>query len=158
MKKMIPLPLIAVALVTTLFVSCKKDDDNDGPKSNTEKITLSPWKFDNLKIDMDGDGTGETNGDDQVEACDKDNLYTFQSNGTGTLDAGAQKCDQEPQTTNFTWTFKENETIIHFPTAIVEGVDGDVTLVSLTESSMVLSKKITLVGPFQPTFILTLKH
>ncbi|RYY14646.1 MAG: hypothetical protein EOO04_29900 [Chitinophagaceae bacterium] len=157
MKRMLQFPVMAVFLVTSLFVSCKKDDD--GPKSNTEKLALAPWKYDKVMVDQDNNGTGDVPGDTQVEDCDKDNLITFKANGTGNIDAGADKCDpQDPQQTAFTWTFKNNETIINFPTAIVEGVDGDVKLISLTESSMVVSKSIDFPPFGSISIILTLKH
>jgi hypothetical protein len=157
MKKMIQFSATALMVSSVLFTSCKKDDD--GPKSNTEKLTVSAWKFDNIKVDLDNDGTGETSGDSFVDECEKDNLIVFLPNGNGSIDEGGEKCDpQEPQTTPFTWTFKENETIINFPTSVVLGVDGDVKLVSLTENSMVLSGMLEVPPVGNRTVFLTLKH
>jgi hypothetical protein len=155
-------PVMAALLTSFVFTACDKNDDKEEPaeKTNTEKISLSAWKYDKLMIDQNGDGTGDFPLDSEIEACEKDNLITFSANGTGTVDEGPSKCDpQTPQTFGFTWSFKENETIINFPTSVVAGVEGDVKLVSLSESSMVISRTEDFGVPLGVlTVILTLKH
>ncbi|RYF98919.1 MAG: hypothetical protein EOO02_17970, partial [Chitinophagaceae bacterium] len=126
------------------------------------KISASTWKYDKAEIDANKDGTADTPVPaGYLEACETDNLITFKVDGTGTIDEGANKCDpSDPQSVGFSWTFKNNETILNFPTAIITGVDGDVIIKSLTETSMVLQKAVTLPAPFSldVNVILTLKH
>ena len=141
------------------LTACKKDDDK--AKTNTEKISLAAWKYDKAEIDANKDGTGDFPvPDSEIEACERDNLITFKADNTGTIDEGPSKCNStDPQSMPFSWAFKTNETVINFPTAIVAGVDGDVTIVSLTESAMVLKKAVDGVPVFgSANIILTLKH
>jgi lipocalin-like protein len=162
MKNWLYQPAVALLIGGLCFSACKKGDND---KTNTEKISLAAWKYDKAEIDINKDGTGDLPvPDSQIEPCEKDNLITFKADGTGTIDEGATKCDQsDPQSMPFTWTFKTNETVINFPTAIVAGVDGDVTLVSLSETAMVLKKEVdgfpVIIAPTgKATVILTLKH
>lgn len=161
MKKWIQQPALILLLGSLCFGACGKDnDDDDKEKTNTEKITLSAWKYDKAEIDADKNGTGDTPiPSGLLESCETDNTITFKTDNTGTADEGATKCDpSDQQSTSFTWAFKNNETIINFPTAIITGVEGDVVVKSITETSMVLSKEITF-SPFPAsTVILTLKH
>jgi hypothetical protein len=162
MKKWIWQPALAIVLTSVALTSCKKDKDNE--KTNTEKIAAAPWKYDKAEAVVDRDGTGDFPvPDSQVEICERDNTITFAANGSGTIDEGAIKCDPgDPQSMPFSWSFKDGEKIISFPTAIVTGVDGDVKVISISETSMVLSKDLPNPGipglPATLGFILTLKH
>lgn len=45
-----------------------------------------------------------------MEACEKDNIFTFKTDNTIVYDEGATKCDAgDDQTNNGTWSFIENE-------------------------------------------------
>lgn len=163
MRKWLFQPAFILAISSISFAACNKNDDKE--KSNTEKISLSAWKYDKAQIDINKDGTGDLPvPEDEIEACEKDNLITFKADNTGIIDEGGSKCDpSDPQSMPFLWTFKNNETIINFPTAIVTGVDGDVTLVSLSETSMVLKREVdgipVIISPSgTANIILTLKH
>ncbi|HTE26403.1 lipocalin-like domain-containing protein [Flavitalea sp.] len=165
MKNRFPQSILMLLIGSMCLTACDKDDDKDKEKTNTEKITLAAWKYDKASLDVNKDGTGDIPvPDSELEACERDNLITFKADNTGTIDEGPAKCDpSDPQSIGFTWTFKNNETVINFPTAIVAGVDGDVTIVSLSETSMVLKGEIDGVPPIiSPTgtanIILTLKH
>lgn len=116
------LALILPVLVIISFASCKKDSK----KSNMELITQSAWKLQTVGIDNDKNGTVDL--EDAIDACTKDDLTTFATNGTGVVDEGATKCDPlDPQTTNFTWSFANNETELVY--------DGDTyKIFSLDES------------------------
>jgi len=162
MKKWFLHPALILVTGSLCLNSCKKDDDK--AKTNTEKITLAAWKYDKAEVDINKDGTGDFPvPESEIEPCEKDNLITFKANNTGTVDEGPTKCDaSDPQSMPFIWTFKTDETVINFPTAIVTGVDGDVTIVSLTEASMVLKREVdvpVLISPSgKANIILTLKH
>jgi hypothetical protein len=100
--------LLAAALIT----ACSKD--SAPAKTKTEFITQASWKFESEGIDLDKNGTIEAPSG-EVEDCNKDDVFTFVSGGTGTRDEGATKCDgADPQINPFVWQFKSNETEIEF--------------------------------------------
>jgi hypothetical protein len=165
MKNRFSQSLIVVLIGSMCFTACSKDSSEDKEKTNTDKLTLAAWKYDKAMLDINKDGTGDIPvPDSELEVCERDNLITFKADNTGTIDEGPTKCNSsDPQSVGFTWAFKNNETVINFPTAIVAGVDGDVTIVSLSETSMVLKGEMDGVPPIiAPSgsvgIILTLKH
>lgn len=162
MKKWIQQPAMVLVLGGLCLAACSKSGSDEKSKTNTEKISASAWKYDKAEVDLNKDGTADSpipNG--YLSTCETDNLITFKADGTGTIDEGPTKCDvTDQQSVGFTWTFKNNETILNFPTAIITGVDGDVIIKSITETSMVLQKEVTLTTPLpiNANVILTLKH
>ena len=144
-----------------LLTSCEKSNDDNNEKTKTELITASVWKYDNAKIDLDNNGTGDMNVPDGViEPCQTDNTLTFFANGSGTMDEGPTKCDAgDPQTSSFTWSFTSNETVITFTGAIFAGVGGDFKIITLTETDLQLSKVMTDPGSGTSyTVIASFKH
>lgn len=162
MIKKIPGPIFLLALSVFTITACSKDDSSSSPKTNTEKISASAWKYDKAGVDLDNNGSGETPlPAGTLEACETDNLIIFKADGNGTIDEGPAKCDPgDPQTTPFTWTFTSGETVINFPIAVIAGVDGDVKILALTETKLELSKQIPAGGgiPLPVTIVVTFKH
>jgi hypothetical protein len=144
--------------------SCQKDDDGTpapSPKTKQELIASSAWKYNDAKIDTDNNGTGDVAlPAGVVEACQTDNTILFTTNGAGTIDEGATKCDNaDPQSIPFTWSFSSNETVINFSSAIFAGVGGDFKIISLTETELVLSKQLTVPQiPLPLTVVASFKH
>jgi len=134
MKKIIFTGL-AFSTLLLFIVSCQKDSDN--PKTKTELLTMASWKFSSATasgIDVSA----------ALQACQKDNIYTFATGGTGTADEGATKCNAgDAQNAPFTWSWQSNETILQISAAFFTGMTGDVTLVSLTETELVGSVVIS---------------
>lgn len=159
--KALSIPVILFSLVT--LGSCQKDDDaTPSPKTKTELITSSAWKYNDAKIDTDNNGVG-----DQaipanfIEACQTDNTITFSSNGSGNIDEGPTKCDAaDPQSLPFTWSFASNETMINFSSALFAGIGGDFKVVSLTETELIISQSVSILPPPLPavSVIATFKH
>jgi hypothetical protein len=148
MKKLLWAIIIPILLLS--FTACKKSVKVT-VKTNTELLTQTSWKFDNAKV-------SGTDVSAFVSACQKDNLYTFVSNGTGTADEGATKCAAgDPQSTAFTWNFASNETVLHVSIALFAGGSQDLTIVSLSETQLVVSGNITVGGSTQNA-VVTLKH
>lgn len=149
--------LVILVLGSICLTQCGKKDS--GP-SKTELITSASWKYDNSGLDINADGfidTGLPPG--YVNDCDKDNVITFKADGTGTLDEGATKCDPgNPQTSPFTWTFKNGETVLNFPTALVSGFDGDVKILKLTSTELDLAKNVNIGGAATVDVIVEFKH
>jgi len=126
--------VLAIAAATT-FLACKKDkkDSNTG-KTKTELITTGTWKMTafttNPAQDLDSDGDVETNVFDYLEACFKDDITTFKTNGTAEVNEGATKCDPtDPQTFSISWSFTANETKL-----VVDG--EEFTLTELTATTI----------------------
>lgn len=121
-------------------------------KTNTELITQSSWKFDHATssgVDISS----------QIPACYKDNIVAFVSNGTGTVDESTNVCSPS-NAGSFTWSFQSNETMLHLSTTLFSGGSGDFTLVSLTETNLVVSQTVILPPPpgTQVTAVITFKH
>ncbi len=87
MKKLVIVALIgAIAMVS--FQSCQKDDSNSGG-------TLEgSW----IQVGSTFDGVNTWNDPDEWDDCEKDDITTFNTNGTYSIDEGATKCDpDDPQ-------------------------------------------------------------
>lgn len=125
----------AISILSLFVISCDKTD-NPAP-TNTDYITKSPWKFDKAM-------SGGVDVSAFVPACNKDNVMTFQSNGNGTLDEGATKCNSgDPQTTNFNWNFTNNGTTLNVTGGIFAGQSGSFTVITLKDTQLVLEGTIS---------------
>ena len=144
---------IVIFLATVFVIACKKESDsnnNNAGKTKTELITSSTWKFDNAKL-----GVVDVSG--FFDDCEKDNTVTFVSNGTGSIDEGATKCDPaDPQNVPFDWTFQNNETSIHTTTPLFPGT-GDFTISTLSETQLAVARDAVIAGITQ-SFVITMKH
>lgn len=133
--------------VLFLAIGCDKNDDDDTPsgKTKTQILSESTWKFQAAGIDVDKNGTWETNLVAFIPDCAKDNTLKFETNGTGISDEGTVKCSGNTnQTTPFNWTFATNETVINITGNAVLGYGGQYKVVSLTDTKLSLSKDTTL--------------
>ena len=100
-----------VLLVLTLgitLLSCSKDHGDDAAKKDA--LTTGTWKLTGYMTDYDKDGTYEEDSYAILAGCEKDNIYTFQADGTEIVDEGPTKCiANNPQTRTFTWSFNDNQ-------------------------------------------------
>jgi hypothetical protein len=130
--------ILAAGLIITGIFSCKKSDAVTPPaKSNTVLLTQNSWKVQSVKLDLDKNGTGETDATSYFQSCDLDNTYAFKADGSGTMDEGATICDSaDPQTQPFNWVFKSNETIL---SGNFSFTNGDAAIISLNDASLVVS-------------------
>lgn len=128
-------PLLFLGCLFSLaMLSCGKDNDEPSSKSKTELLTAQVWKISTVGLDIDKNGTVDF--PYPLEDCDKDDKFTFKTGGTGTADQGTLKCDAaDPQTTDFTWAFKSNETILNvsIPNSLLT---GDMTIKTLDTSTL----------------------
>lgn len=144
--------LLAAVLFSALQIlntSCSKDNDDPAPagKTKTELLVKSSWKFSDAKV-------GGASVAAFLQACQKDNVATFVASGTGTADEGLTKCNgADPQTTPFTWNFQTNETILFVSTPLFTGGSSSFTIVSLTETELVVSQNMTISGSTQNVVI-----
>jgi hypothetical protein len=147
-------------LFTALIIStgCKKNSSTK--KTNTELLTQSTWRYDHSGLDLDNNGTIDSPVPaGMLQSCDTDNTISFNTGGTGVLDEGATKCNAaNPQTVPFTWSFKNNESIINFSNVVFGGLTGDVKMISLNDTQLTLEKDVTYAVGVTVNVIIVLKH
>ena len=102
--------------------------------------TAGTWKFSDAKVN--GASVASF-----LQTCQKDNILSFLAAGTGTAAEGATKCNaSDPDSNPFDWSFQTNETVLFVSTPFFTGGSTTFTIVSLTETQLVLSQTITLSG------------
>ncbi len=153
------LTLLALVLTGITMASCSKNDSS-GP-SKTELITSSTWKYKNAGVDVNADGyiDAALPPGYELQSCQTDNTLLLKTDGTGTFDEGATKCDPaDAQSTAITWSFKSSETVINFPQAVYGSLSGDVKIVNLTSSSLILAKTVNIGGSSTVDIIVEMTH
>jgi hypothetical protein len=146
--------LVTIALAFVFVTGCGKDD-TPVVKTKTQLITQSTWKFKNATAN----GTDISNQSPPFDPCKKDNIITFSTSGSGNINEGATKCNStDPDNVSFTWNFASSETILHISTTLFTGGSNDFTLVSLTETELVVSQGYT--PPVGPSLliVITFQH
>ena len=149
MKKQLLYTSLIITISLFLIPGCGKDDPAP-QKTKTQLITQSSWKFDKAL-------SGGIDVSAFVPACWKDNIATFATNGSGILDESTTVCSPSVAGA-FTWAFQSSETVLHLSAPLFPGGANDFTLVSLTETNLVVSQMITIppAGPQNVEF--TFKH
>jgi hypothetical protein len=135
MKKQLGFLCVLIAANFFIFSSCNKSDYSPPtPKTKTQLLTQGTWKFKSATAS----GTDISG---SLQTCQKDNILTFAAAGTGTVDEGATKCNPltDPQSYPMTWNFASGETILHVSASLFAGTGNDFTLISLTETELVVS-------------------
>lgn len=127
--RIILLALVATFTITT-FSSCKKDEHNPTPSpapTKTDKLAAKSWYLQSMT----------TNGIDYMsymDACERDNITNFKTDGTYVIDEGYTKCvPSDPQTTTGVWEFVENDT------KMVVDKSDILTVDELTDSTLKVS-------------------
>jgi hypothetical protein len=137
--------LILAVLLLGAFSACKKDSNNDKPKTNTDLLTQASWKFGSASASGIGDVSS------YIPDCYKDNTYTFVADGSGSTNESTNVCS--PSTAGpFTWSFMTNETILHISTPLFTGGSSDFTIISITETNLIVSQTMT-IAPLPPTTV-----
>jgi len=145
MKKIFSLTGWSLLSLTIIMLSCSKDGDDNtpAPKTKTQLITQSTWRFSAATV-------GGADVSAFLQACQKDNILTFASIGTGTVDEGPLKCNAgDPQTSPFTWNFLSNETQLFISTTLFTGGSSTFNIVTLSETQLIVSQNITVSGTTQ---------
>ena len=136
----------------TYIITAKDDNGCSGSESfiieNTKTYYLAKatWKFSSATV-------AGINVSGSLQSCQKDNTMVFQVNGNGTLDEGPTKCNAaDPQSVPFTWNFASSESMLHVSAILFTGGSSDFTVVSISDTQLVLSQAISL-GTVVVTFI-----
>ena len=125
----------------------KNEDSSPAAKTKTELITKAAWKFSDAKVS----GVSVSS---FLQTCQKDNILTFSAAGTGIADEGATKCaPTDVQANPFTWSFQTSETVLFVSTPFFAGGSSTFTIVSLTDTELVVSQNITVSGATQNAVI-----
>ena len=143
--------LFIICALSFSLNSCDKDD-TPAVKPKTELLTQSSWKFKAATAN----GSDVSNQNPPFAPCRKDNIITFVISGTGTVSEGATACSPA-ENASFTWNFTSDESMIHFSTALYPNAPNDVTVVSVSETELVISFPYT-VGSITVTVIVTFQH
>jgi hypothetical protein len=150
MKKTLFRLMAAASLLLFGLTSCDKKDAP--PKSKTVLLTQTSWKYKSVTI-------GGSDASSYIQACQKDNILVFAAAGTGNVNEGASKCNAgDPDTIPFTWIFNSGETILELSEELYTNGSTTMTILSLTDTELVLSIYYTPpVGPSQE-MIVTFQH
>ena len=166
MKSLIRLThyLPAVVLVVVVVASCSKNGSSSNNSNHTDTtvsattyISAKPWTYDTSGLDTNNDGKIDIGGDTTVvPLCERDDLYTFNSDFTGVVNTGTLHCTVgEPQTESFTWSLSSNNTILKasFNPVLAEGV----TIITLDSLHLSVYRDSTVLGVTY-RYIVQLKH
>lgn len=136
----------AVALLSVfLFPSCQ-DDDPFVLKSKTELLAQGSWSFDKATT-----GNPPVDVSINIPACYKDNIVSFTTNGSGSVQNTVVCTPTDVTPATFTWTFQTNETVISLNAPLFPGGSSSFNLVSLTETALVISQDVVVPPATTPT-------
>jgi len=144
------LQICFILFVSCLLLTACGKDPVVVVKTKTELISQSSWKFDKATA-------GGLDITANAPVCLKDNVVVFLANGTATVDEAASVCSPS-YAGSYTWSFQSNETIIHLSGPLFPGGSNDFTVVSVTETNLVISQVMT-IPPYPATNVeVTFKH
>ncbi|MFN8291301.1 MAG: hypothetical protein U0U70_13675 [Chitinophagaceae bacterium] len=129
------LPVILVASLFIFSCSNKEDTPAPAPKTKTQLIMQGSWSFDKAL-------SGSFDVSSQVPACYKDNVVTFTSSSAGTVSSTVTCTPTDVTPPTFTWSWQSSETILALNAPLFPGGTGNFTLVSLTETALVVSQDV----------------
>ncbi len=158
MKSLFKLNFLVALTCLVVLGSCSSEDDTDPPKTDAQIIGSGiAWKFSAVTAaGIDARAF--------IDACHLDNLITFNFETnlkTGVVDSGATKCDDtSPQTEDFTWDYNDSTKILSVNSDIIDipGAAGDLKVVSVTSTELVLSQNVAIPGFGTQEVKLTLVH
>ena len=128
--------------ISLLLVRCSNNDE-DTPKTPAD-LLLGSWGLTgdvySPGYDYLGNGQLVTDAFPLYEACEKDNIYTFNASNVGDLNEGSAKCDPaDPQSIPFTYLLKSNSTVVNISITIQGVTIGqDFDILQLDKSTLKL--------------------
>jgi hypothetical protein len=134
--------LLFFIALTFLVLSCEKDKDH----TKKELLSIKNWILvaESISTAFYYNGVPITDTYSQYDACIKDDIASFETNGTYSLEEGATKCDvNDPQVFETgTWTFNSDETILVMTSNIGEVINNEI--VELTANKVILKVEETI--------------
>ena len=143
--------LIAAGIIGLGLAACKKSD-NGKAVTKVDLITSTTWKIDTIGFDNDANGQIDMAVPGGFKSCELDNTIMFKSDSTGIFDEGASKCQTtDPQSTPFTWYFKQADSVIHIEGNLQGNLAGDTKVLTLSNTSLILTKPVQITVPVTAT-------
>ncbi|HKK40267.1 MAG TPA: lipocalin family protein [Cryomorphaceae bacterium] len=126
------------------FSSCNDDDDDEDPTppTRTEMLTAKNWMVEGWNIepaiDIDNNGTQENNLIPFIEACNLDDFFDFNTDGSYTIEEGASKCDPNDPTIveSGDWLWNSDNTRLIFEAS--GGTTTEAEVISISKTEMVV--------------------
>lgn len=136
----------ALPVLLAVTLSCKKDTEE---KSVTQLLTQKTWTLVSYGYDHNANGIIDA-AEESIRDCDKDNSYSFNTDGTGVVEDNSFSCGNGISEMPFTWKFTNNETTIDFLTGIV-------SILRLNDGQLIISHHVSSGAP-SPRYIEIFKH
>jgi len=148
------LPVLFLLLIA-FSLACSKSTPAPAPLTRMELMASATWKFSNAKV-------SNVDVSAALQDCQKDNLVRLYKNtlvNTGNIDEGPLKCNAaDPQVRDIIWQMPDENTLVFtISSPLFTGGSNTFTVVSVSESTMVLSQVITVSGSSQ-TAVITFIH
>ncbi len=126
--------MAVIALVSVAAFSCKKEKKDSKPEPTRKELLTNKWKISDVKL-----GGTSVLGFSTDFQCITDNILTFKSDNTFTLEEGAKVCTPKFEGSG-SWALAENDTKVKL---IFD--DGEEALIPIEElSSSILRVKYNL--------------
>jgi hypothetical protein len=135
--------MLALTLMLTISaMSCK--DDKKEPEQEQTKITFADkeWKTATwdlvVPLDLDDNGTKETDLMQVLEPCDVDDFIVFKKDGRFITNTGALQCNEteEQELYSSNWTYDEAAKVIHLKSVSTGLEKDDYEVLEHTESTL----------------------
>ena len=123
-----------LAIFTLIQVSCKKSDPEPAAIDVAATLQNKNWKITALTMAPALAGVTDIY-NDSYDACERDNLYKFNTADVFLLDEGATLCNTgDPQTLTGTWNYNASTKIIHYQ---ILGDSWDLLVTSINENVLI---------------------
>ena len=131
-----------LSLTVILLMGCKKNDSSPLPPTATSLLSRN-WKQNDILLTANGMSQSVFS---QQQACQTDNIYTFNTDGSVNVNEGATKCnaaDPDIAATG-TWQLQNSNTKL----SITYNTTGNriFTLESLSATDLIISDTMTVSG------------
>ena len=137
---------LVLPVIFIITLSCKKDTEE---KSATQLLTQKTWTLVSYGYDHNANGIIDAS-EESIRDCDKDNSYTFNTDGTGIVEDNTLSCGNGISEMPFTWKFINRKTSIDFLTDIA-------TILLLNDEQLIISHHVSS-GAQSPRYIETFRH
>jgi hypothetical protein len=121
--------LSAAILSLAALSSCNNDDDVK--QSNTQLLTSHEWMISKAEMSYAGQTIDITSS--WIDDCEKDNVLTFNTDGSYKENVGANDCSGDEVNGTGTWAWKSSESILSIT---IDGDADDVKVVALDSKTL----------------------
>jgi uncharacterized protein with WD repeat len=121
------------------IVSCNKDSGQPLPSPGASLLlTEKPWKLRSYGYDFNKNGVIDSN-EENIRACEKDNVSVFNSDGTGIVMENALICEGSEKVSHFVWSLTSDDRVIDFDydAAFIARISKDDLIITDTTSDPV---------------------